>query len=377
MADGKGPWDMPGSDSSPSGSSPGRKPAAGSNDPAPSDDGKPSGPRNPWAPGEDDGPTGRKQRGPSLEDLLRQKIAGGGGGGGFGGLPTRPDGKSWWPLIIGVFVLLWAGFTSVHRLDQQEQGVITFLGKYSRTEGSGIALTLPAPFERLEKVDTGAISTISIGSAKPNSENLVLTKDQNLVDMAYDVRWSIKNAEQYLFQLDDPGQTVQQVAESSMRAAVANFDLTQVFGSGRADIAEQVRRRMQAILDEYKAGIRIDGISIQQTDPPAQVNDAFREVTAARQRRESYLNDARASSSQIVQAAEGAAAEFDKIYDQYKEAPEVTRRRLYYDTMERVLSKVDKTVIEGGRVTPYLPLPELKRKAAAASDDVVVTGNSK
>lgn len=339
-----------------------------------SGDKKPS--RNPWDPQPDNGDASRaRPRGPSLEDLLRRK--GGLGGGGFGGLPVRPDGKSWWPLIIILFVVLWVGFTSIHRLDQQQQGVITTLGKYSRTENSGLALTLPAPFEHLEKVDTGEIRTISIGSAKPNSENLVLTKDQSLVDMAYDVRWSIKNPEQYLFQLDDPAQTVQQVAESAMRAAVANFDLVQVFGAGRADIAEQVRRRMQSILDEYGSGVRIDGVSIQQTDPPAQVNDAFRAVTAARQQRESNLNEARAAASRITQAAEGAATEFDKIYEQYRQAPEVTRRRLYYETMESVLGKVDKTVVESGRVTPYLPLPELRKKAAAAPDEVVVTGKTK
>lgn len=370
--DGKGPWDMPDSGSGgesgrPGGKRPQSESGGGKGDKMP--------PRNPWDPEPDTGDKTRtRPRGPSLEDLLRRT---GGGKNGFGGLPTRPDGKSWWPLIIGVFVLLWIGSTSIHRLDQQQQGVITTLGKYSRTENSGLALTLPAPFEHLEKVDTGEIRTISIGSAKPNSENLVLTKDQSLVDMAYDVRWSIKNPEQYLFQLDDPAQTVQQVAESAMRAAVANFDLVQVFGAGRADIAEQVRRRMQAILDEYQSGVRIDGVSIQQTDPPAQVNDAFRAVTAARQQRESNLNEARATASRITQAAEGAATEFDKIYEQYKQAPEVTRRRLYYETMESVLGKVDKTVVESGRVTPYLPLPELKKKAAAASDEVVVTGKTK
>jgi modulator of FtsH protease HflK len=131
---------------------------------------------------------------------------------------------------------------------------------------------------------------------------------------------------------------------------------------------------MQAVLDEYRSGVLIQSISIRQSDPPAEVNDAFREVNAAQQRREGYLNDARGFASQVSQRAQGETAEFDKIYEQYKQSPEVTKRRLYYETMEQVLGKVDKTIVETGGVTPYLPLPEFQKRAAAKPDDVVVTG---
>ena len=365
--DGKGPWDPPSSgEGSKTKNGSGKAPPLTNND-APETK---SGPRNPWEPSVVEG--GKRQRGPSLEDLLRR--TGGGKGGGFGGLPKRADGKSWWPIIVGGLVALWLISTSFHRLGPEQEGVITQLGKYSRTVGPGIQFTLPAPFENIQKVDTKQIQTTAVGSAKASSENLVLTKDQSIIDMAYDVRWSIKDPELYLFQLDNADGTVKEVAESAMRAAVANYDLTQAIGPGRGAIELEVRRRMQQVLDEYRAGVLVQSISIRQSDPPAEVNDAFREVNAAQQRRESYMNDARAYASRVTELAIGETAEFDKIYVQYKEAPEVTKRRLYYETMEQVLGKVDKTIVETGGVTPYLPIPEFKSRPAPKDEPVTVTG---
>lgn len=378
--DGKGPWDSPGSEgpSSPK-PRPTRKPVAEDSEPAPDADEKPSGPRNPWDPVEDDKPRGNKPRGPGLEDLLRRSRGGGGSGGGFGGLPKRADGKSWWPVIIGAFVSIWILWTSVHRIDSGEEGVITQFGKYSRTSGAGFAFTLPAPFETLTKVDTKRVRTTSIGSANAKSENLVLTKDQNLMDIAFDIRWSIKSPELFLFQLQDPDGTVEEIGESAMRAELANYDYNEAVGPQRGAIESQVRQRMQSILDEYRSGISISSISIRQSDPPEQVKDAFREVNSAQQQRETDINNARAYSSSVVENARGQTAEFDKIYEQYKRAPEVTKRRIYYETMEQVLGKVDKTVVESGNVTPYLPLQEVKRRAATPPqpEEVVVTGKTK
>lgn len=363
--EGKGPWDIAGG-GEPSGGRKGSSPTpAGGGDAGADPD---AAPQSPWEPR---APSGQASRGPSLEDLFRRKS-----GGGFGGLPPRANGKSWWPLIAGGLVAIWLLWTSVHRIGPEQEGVVTLFGSYSRTVQPGIALTLPAPIERLEKVDTQQIRTTSIGSVRANAENLVLTRDQNLVDMAYDVRWSIRDPELFLFQLDQPEASVQEVAESAMRAAVANFNLIQAIGGSRSEIEAQVRQRMQAILDEYRSGVLVRSISIRESDPPAEVNDAFREVNAAQQRRESYLNDARAYASRVTELALGETAEFDKIYEQYKTAPEVTRRRIYYETMEQVLSKVDKTVVEAGNVTPYLPLPEIQRRAAAANQEpVTVTGS--
>ncbi|HEV7233043.1 MAG TPA: protease modulator HflK [Sphingorhabdus sp.] len=360
-ADVKGPWDSPDSGG----------PAKPKKDTPVADapEGK-AGPRNPWEPTVVEG--GKKQRGPSLEDLLRR--TGGGGGGGFGGMPKRADGKSWWPVIIGAFVALWLVWTSFHRLGPEQEGVVTFFGKYARTVGPGIQFTAPAPIESMTKVDTKQIQTTSVGSPKASSENLVLTKDQSIIDMAYDVRWSIKNPSLYLFQLDSPEGTVKEVAESAMRAAVANFDLTQAIGPGRGAIEAEVRQRMQQVLDEYRAGVLVQSISIRQSDPPAEVTDAFREVNAAQQRRESYMNDARAYASRVTELAAGETAEFDKIYEEYRQAPGVTKTRLYYETMEQVLGKVDKTVVESGGVTPYLPIPGLSQKTTPKNEPVTVTG---
>jgi modulator of FtsH protease HflK len=363
--EGKGPWDPPSTGEK-------SKPQKNGSDAPVADapDSKPK-PNNPWEPTVLEG--GKKQRGPSLEDLLR-RTGGGKGGGGFAGMPRRADGKSWWPLIVGGFVALWLVWTSVHRIGPEQEGVVTFFGKYARTVGPGIQFTAPLPIENITKVDTKQIQTTSVGSPKASSENLVLTRDQSIIDMAYDVRWSIKNPSLYLFQLDSPEGTVKEVAESAMRAAVANFDLTQAIGPGRGAIEAEVRQRMQQVLDEYRAGVLVQSISIRQSDPPAEVNDAFREVNAAQQRRESYLNDARAYASRVTELAVGETAEFDKIYEEYRQAPEVTRTRLYYETMEQVLGKVDKTIVETGGVTPYLPLPEFQRRAAQKDEPVTVTG---
>jgi modulator of FtsH protease HflK len=364
--DGKGPWDVSGSGGDASQGSPGNKGELPADEPK-------AGPKSPWDPVPGNERQSSRARGPSLEDLLR-RAGGGGKGGGFGGIPKRADGKSWWPIIVGGLVIIWLAWTSIHRLGPEQEGVVTTFGKYSRTVGSGISFTLPTPIQRMEKLDTQQIRTTSVGSSKAASDNLVLTKDQNIIDMAYDIRWSIKDPELFLFQLDQPEQSVQEIGESAMRAAVANFNLTQAIGDGRSDIEAQVRQRMQQILDEYRAGVMVQSISIRQSDPPAEVNEAFREVNVAQQQRESYINNARATASQIKEQALGATIEFDKIYEQYKQAPDVTRRRLYYETMESVLSKVDKTVVgSNSGVTPYLPIPEFKKRADSSTSDVTVT----
>ena len=160
-----------------------------------------------------------------------------------------------------------------------------------------------------------------------------------------------------------------------MRAELSNYNYNEAVGMARGTIESQVRNRMQSILDEYQAGISISSISIRQSDPPEEVKAAFREVNSAQQRRERYLNEARAYASQVTELAAGQTAEFDKIYEQYKQAPEVTRRRLYYETMESVLGKVDKTIVEPGNVTSYFPLPAVQPKVAP--NEVAVTGKAK
>jgi membrane protease subunit HflK len=309
------------------------------------------GPRNPW------GPPPRKGRPgvgnvTSLDDFLKKSRDRFGGG-------FPQDGRPFWLYGLIIFALLWIVFTSMHMIGPQERGVITRFGKYAGTLGPGVGLSFPSPIDRVQRVDVEEIRTIDIGSAEPSDDNLILTGDQNLIDLAYSVRWNIRDPERYLFQIADLEETIGEVAQSAMRAVLATVSLDDAIGSGRSEIEQRVALAMQQLLDNYGAGVAVQGVAIKQSDPPAAVNDAFKEVTAAQQEAQSYINNARATALQVTAKAQGEAAAFDKVYAEYKLAPEVTRRRMYYETMEDVLSKVDKTIIEAPGVTPYLPLPEV------------------
>ncbi len=323
------------------------------------DDGNGGGPRNPWGNASGGSSGGGKGGATSLEELFKK-----GTGGGFkGGIPKRPGGRPWWPILLIGFVILWVLLTSIHRVSPQERGVVTTLGAYSRTMGTGLHFSAPSPFQQVQKLDVEEIRTIDIPTG--DTEKLILTGDQNIVDLAYSVRWNIKAPELFLFQLADPEESIKEVAESAMRAAVANFTLDDTIGSERTEIEQQVEQNMQALLDGYRAGVVIKGVAIKKADPPAAVNDAFKEVSAAQQTAQTYLNEARAYAQQLTAQAQGESAAFDKVYEEYRLAPRVTKRRMYYETMERVLSQVDKTIIEAEGVTPYLPLPEIKKRSQA------------
>jgi membrane protease subunit HflK len=318
------------------------------------------GPRNPW---------GQSPRRPrpgggggnvtSLDEFLKKSRD------RFGGrFPQANDGRPYWAYGLGIALLLWLLFTSIHRIGPQEAGVLTRFGSYVSTMGPGISFSLPGPIDRVQKVDVQEIRTIDIPAGGTAGENRVLTGDQNIVDLAYSVRWNIKDPELYLFQISNPEDTIRDIAESAMRAVVADVTLDEAIGAGRNDIELRVSQTMQSLLDGYNSGIAVQGIAIKQSDPPAAVTEAFKDVSAAQQEAQSYINQARAYALQVTANAQGEAAAFDKVFEQYRLSPEVTRRRMYYETMERVLAKVDKTIIEAPGVTPYLPLPEIQRRAA-------------
>ena len=345
FSDNKGPW--------------GQAPGGGDSDPPepPAGGGGPWGEPTPKRRRRNDPPAGSNIS--SLDEWIarsRERL-GGGGGGGF---PTQPSGKLIKWAVLGL-VVLWLLFTTMHRIAPEQRGVVTQFGRYNRTLESGIGLTLPAPFERVQKVDVENIREINLGSA--SEETLMLTGDQNIIDIAYQVRWNIRDPELYLFELAQPEDTIRQVAESAMRQVVANVSLQGAIGNQRGVIEALVAQEMQQTLDAYRAGVDVQGVAIRQADPPAAVNDAFKEVTAAQQEAQSYINQANAYSLQLRQKAQGEAGAFDRIYEQYKLAPGVTKRRMYYETMERVLQNVDKTILEAPGVNSYLPLNELKRQA--------------
>ena len=341
FADNKGPWGQ-----APDGSD-------GGGEPAPK-------PKGPWG----DAPKGRRRSDPpagsnvsSLDDWLERSKRRLGGSGGPG-LPMQPNRSLIKWAALGVLAL-WLIFTTMHRIAPEERGVVTQFGRYNRTLDPGIGMTLPWPIESVEKVDVENIREINLGSA--SEETLMLTGDQNIIDIAYQVRWNIRDPELYLFELAQPEDTIRQVAESAMRQVVANVSLQGAIGNQRGIIEARVAEEMQQTLDAYRAGVDLQGVAIRQADPPAAVNDAFKEVTAAQQEAESYVNQANAYALQLRQKAQGEAGAFDRIYEQYKLAPGVTKRRMYYETMERVLKNVDKTIVEAPGVNSYLPLNELKR----------------
>ncbi|MDP3907779.1 protease modulator HflK [Novosphingobium sp.] len=337
--------------------------------PEPASEPKPgTGPRNPWQPA---GGEAEPRRSASIEDIFRSRGKGGGGGGGggggrgdgFPGLPQRADGKSWAPLIVGGIAALWLIGSAFHQLSPKEQGIVTTFGKYSHTIESGVSMTAPWPIQQVQTRDVTSVINDVIPETE-GSENLVLTSDQNLIDLSYQVRWRIKDLKLFTFAAADPQRTVKEVAEAAMRASVAEVSLNAIWdGSGRGPLELNTRERMQGILDAYRTGVQVVGVDIKKADPPEKVADAFQKVNVAQQNAQRDKNVAQAWAQQTLARSEGEAAAFDKVYQQYKLAPEVTRRRMYYDTMERVLSNNDKVVVEGSGVTSYLPLPEVKRRA--------------
>jgi membrane protease subunit HflK len=335
FADTKGPWGPKGSGDEP--------------EPSP----------GPWG----EGPAGRKSTGgergggiSSLDEFLRRSRARWSPGGGFpgGGLGSI---ILWGAVAI---VAMWLVFTSFHSIEPGERGVVTRFGRYVYTLGPGVGLTLPSPFERVQKMDVEKIRSVDLGS--DTGEDLMLTGDQNLLDIAYSVRWNIRTPELFMFELAEPEQTIREVGESAMRAVISQVSLNDAMGDRRADIEDEVAKRMQSVLDSYRSGIQIQGIAIKQADPPDAVNDAFKQVTAAQQDAQTYINNANAYSLQLRQKSQGEATAFEKVYEQYRLAPEVTRRRMYYETMEKVLESVDKTIIEAPGETSYLALPEVKNQ---------------
>lgn len=370
MAGKKNPWGGTGSGGSGSGDEPG-------------DGGAPSGagsdgPRNPWLPGGGSAGDGKKpggRRSANIEDIFKsrgpegpRRSGGGGGGGGFR-LPERPGGGSWVPIIVVLAVAIWALFTSVHFVQPGERATVTrFGGKFLGTFGAGTNWSMPWPISMVE------ITNVEAARIEEVPSKLILTGDQNLVDLSYSVRWNISDLSLFQFQLRDPVETVREAAETAMRSSVAEKTLdTVISGAGRADIQANVQTRMQNILDSYGAGIEVLGVEVDKTDPPEPVVEAFNDVLAAQQDAERELNGARRYSQRLLARAEGDAEQFNQIYEQYRLAPEVTRRRLYYETMEAVLSRTDKTVIDADGVTPYIPLREVERSRSGAGTGAAQT----
>ena len=356
---------------------------------------------SPWGNGGNDRPSGGgggggNRRPPNIDDLAGQfqdslkkmfpgkKIPGG----------NKPI------LLFGIIILgIWLA-SGFYRVLPDEQGVVLRFGKYVNQTQPGLHYHLPFPVEKVltpkvtkvNRIDVGYRSASDTGRATSVSdvpeESLMLTGDENIVDIDYSVFWIIKDAGKFLFNIQSPEDTVKSVAETAMREVIAKNGIQSILTEGRAQIEIDTQNIMQEILDSYDSGISITQVQTQKADPPKEVIDAFRDVQAAKADKEraqneaeAYANDviprARGEAAQILQQAEaykqevvalaeGEASRFLAIYNEYRKARTVTQERMYLETMEKVMADINKIIIDkksGGGVVPYLPLPELKKNS--------------
>jgi len=375
--------------------------------------GNKGGGRGPW--GEDDNKRGSgggqggggnrpPGQGPDIDQIVRKGqeqlrvLMGGrgstGGGGGGGGRPEAPNiGRGGFALIGLVLVAIWL-FMSFYTVRPEEKSVELFLGEFSSIGEPGLNFA-PWPFVTYEKLAVTRENTedVGVGGRGSTDEGLMLTGDENIVDIDFQVVWNISDPAAYLFNLADPETTIQAVASSAMREVIGRSELGPVLNEDRGVVAREVQGLIQETLDSYESGINVVRLTLETVDPPAEVIEAFRDVQAAEQERTTFRNRADAYANQRLASARGEAAEvleqaeayrarvvneargeasrFVAVYDEYAKASEVTRKRLYLETLERVLGGVDKIVIDenvagsegGGQgVVPYLPLNELNRR---------------
>jgi len=358
-----------------------------------------------WSPqgGGGQGPWGGGPAGPQppdIEEILRR------GQDAFKRMmPGRLGSARGIALIVIAAAVIWLG-SGFYRVQPAEQGVALLFGRWVQTTDPGLNWFVPSPVgsvmtpnvEEINRVEVGLRGDERRGGAGAirdvPEESLMLTGDQNIADLDFTVFWKISNAGDYLFNIRNPEATVKAVAESAMREVVGQTTLEQALTGGKTPVEQKTRTRMQEILDLYGAGIAIREVKLLKVDPPDAVIDAFNEVQRARQDKERKENEAmayenrvvptaRGEAEQIIQEAtaykeklvleaKGQAQRFLAVYNSYKIAPEVTRQRLYLETIEEVMQGTDKVIIDSGSgggpgVVPYLPLNELRKRATGGT----------
>lgn len=347
------------------------------------------GDRDPWGKRNNDGP-------PDLDELIKkiqEAFAGLFGGGnkkssGSNGSSNKDVGGFPVYLILALLGVAWL-FSSFYILDEKERGVVMRFGKYHKTINPGLNFN---PY----LIDTVQIERVTEERqyTAAGTKSLMLTQDENIVQVPLTVQYNIKDIKAYALNVLEPVLTLEQATDSAIRHVVGSTPLDEVLGEGRVEMADEVELRLQAYLDDYGTGIDVIDVNLQRAEPPAQVNDAFDDVNAAEQDKdrlidqaEAYRNgvlpqargqsqriieEANAYKGQLVARAQGEASRFNQLYAEYKRAPKVTRERLYIDAVQEVMQNSSKVMVDvdGGNNMMYLPLDQLRQSGAAGTDNI-------
>lgn len=356
-------------------------------------------PNNPWGNGQrKGGGRGPGQQPPDLEDMLRK-----GQDRMKGWFPRGPQGPKAIILGLAVLVAAWAS-SGFYKVQPDEQGVELMFGKFVKSTEPGLHYWFPAPVGDVTTISVTNIRQINIGAQiaddtqrrygqvqRASDDRQVLTADQNVVDADYSVFWRVAKAEDFLFNIRDPEATIRRAAESAMREVAGRSSLDELMTDRKEALQADMQTQLQALLDYYGAGVAVTGVKLLAVDPPKQVIEAFHDVNNARQDLDRQRNEANAYRNDIlprakgeaekmvqeamayrerqVKDAQGEADRFNSVYDTYKSAAGVTRERLYLETMQDVLTRSNKVLIDpaqgGSGVVPYLPLPEIQKRSSA------------
>ncbi|MGJ0431461.1 FtsH protease activity modulator HflK [Methylobacter sp.] len=353
--------------------------------------------KDPWSGrGDQKGPPDLDEAIRSLQEKLG-RIFGGGKGGGEGSSGGPIKGLGFW--IAGGAVLVW-GLFGFYTVDAGNQGVETRFGKYTVITEPGLNWHFPAPIERVDIINVKQQRYIEVGYRSAGSEQtlgtvpkeaLMLTKDENIVDVRLAVQYQIKDAKQFLFNVANPVATLKQATESATRGVVGSSKMDFVLTEGRSEVVAQIKKEIQDIMDNYQSGILVTSVNLQDAQPPEQVQSAFEDAIKAREDQQRLINEAEAYSNDVVPKARGAAARalqeaegykeqviaraegeanrFSKLLTEYKKAPEVTRQRLYLESMESILNETNTVMVDtkGGNNVLYLPIDKMIQQSHPAS----------
>ncbi len=356
--------------------------------------------KDPWSGrGDQKGPPDLDEAIRSLQEKLG-KFFGGGNGDNEGSPRNFSSGASMKSLgfLAGGAVVLW-GLSGFYIVDEGNHGVETRFGKYIGTTQSGLNWHMPAPIERVDIVNVKQQRFIEVGYRSGGSEQvtgsvpkeaLMLTKDENYVDVRLAIQYQVKDAKQFIFNVVNPALTLKQVTESALRGVVGSSTMDFVLTQGRSEIVTLIKKEIQDVMDSYQSGVQITSVNLQDAQPPEQVQNSFEDAIKAREDEQRLINEAEAYSNDVVPKARGAAARkiqeaegykeqviaqaegetnrFTKLLTEYTKAPDVTRKRLYIESMEAVLTETSKVLVDvkGGNNMLYLPLDKMLQQQAAS-----------